>query len=44
LRRHRRRNPERTYQIARRRKCPGRPIDFVDEQRARYRVRNVVER
>lgn len=36
--------PERDDQIAHRRKRPGRPIDFGDEQRARYRGRNVVER
>jgi transposase len=36
--------PERNDQIAHRRKRPGRPIDFGDEQRARYRGRNVVER
>lgn len=30
--------------IAHRRKRPGRPIDFGDEQRERYRGRNVVER
>lgn len=36
--------PERDDQIANRRKRPGRPIDFGDEQRQRYRGRNVVER
>ena len=36
--------PERDDQIAHRRKKPGRPIDFGDEQQARYRGRNVVER
>jgi len=36
--------PERDDQIAHRRKKPGRPIDFGDEQRQRYRGRNVVER
>ncbi|WP_417564336.1 IS5 family transposase [Microbacterium sp.] len=36
--------PEREDQIAHRRKKPGRPIDFGDEQRARYKGRNVVER
>jgi len=36
--------PERDDQITHRRKRPGRPIDFGDEQRARYRGRNVVER
>ena len=36
--------PERDDQIAHRRKKPGRPIDFGEEQRARYRGRNVVER
>lgn len=36
--------PERDDQIAHRRKRRGRPIDFGDEQRARYRGRNVVER
>ena len=36
--------PEREDQIAHRRKRRGRPIDFGDEQRARYRGRNVVER
>lgn len=36
--------PERGDQIAHRRKKRGRPIDFGDEQRARYRGRNVVER
>lgn len=36
--------PERDDQIAHRRKRPGRPIDFGDDQRVRYRRRNVVER
>ncbi|MGW8970881.1 transposase [Streptomyces platensis] len=36
--------PERDDQIAHRRKRPGRPIDFGDEQRQRYRGRNLVER
>jgi transposase len=36
--------PERDDQIAHRRERPGRPIGFGDEQRARYRGRNVVER
>jgi transposase len=36
--------PERDDQIAHRRKRSGRPIDFGDEQRQRYRGRNVVER
>ncbi|WP_443706287.1 IS5 family transposase [Rhodococcus zopfii] len=36
--------PERDDQITHRRKKPGRPIDFGDTQRARYRGRNVVER
>jgi transposase len=36
--------PERADQIAHRRKRPGRPIEFGDEQRARYQGRNVVER
>ncbi|MFJ9469776.1 IS5 family transposase [Streptomyces caniferus] len=36
--------PERDDQIAHRRKRPGRPIDFGDGQRQRYRGRNVVER
>ena len=36
--------PERDDQIAHRRKRRGRPIDFGDEQRVRYRGRNVVER
>ncbi|MCG7430914.1 transposase, partial [Dermacoccus nishinomiyaensis] len=36
--------PERGDQIAHRRKRPGRPIDFGDEQRERYKGRNVVER
>ena len=36
--------PERADQIANRRKRPGRPIDFGDEQKERYKGRNVVER
>lgn len=36
--------PERDDQIAHRRKKRGRPIDFGDDQKARYRGRNVVER
>lgn len=36
--------PERDDQIAHRRRKPGRPIDFSDEQQQRYRGRNVVER
>lgn len=36
--------PERDDQIAHRRKKPGRPIDFGDQQRERYHGRNVVER
>ena len=36
--------PERDDQIAHRRKRPGRPIDFGDDQRERYKGRNVVER
>ena len=36
--------PERDDQITHRRKKRGRPIDFGDDQRARYRGRNVVER
>lgn len=36
--------PERDDQIAHRRKRPGRPIDFGEQQRDRYRGRNVVER
>ncbi|WP_349309008.1 IS5 family transposase [Microbacterium sp. MM2322] len=36
--------PERDDQITHRRKRRGRPIDFGDEQRSRYRGRNVVER
>lgn len=36
--------PERDDQIAHRRRKPGRPIDFGDEQKVRYRDRNVVER
>lgn len=35
--------PEREDQIAHRRKRPGRPIDFGEQQQKRYR-RNVVER
>jgi transposase len=35
---------ERDDQIAHRRKKAGRPIDFGDDQRFRYRGRNVVER
>ena len=35
---------ERDDQIAHRRKKPGRPIDFGETQRVRYRDRNVVER
>ena len=35
---------ERADQIAHRRRCPGRPIDFAEDQRQRYRGRNVVER
>jgi len=31
-------------QIAHRKKKPGRPIDFGEEQKQRYRGRNVVER
>jgi hypothetical protein len=42
--RHRDTIPERDDQIAHRRKRRGRPIDFGDEQRERYRGRNVVER
>jgi transposase len=37
-------DPERDDQIAHRRKKPGRPIDFGEEQKRRYRGRNVVER
>lgn len=36
--------PERDDRIGHRRKKRGRPIDFGDEQRTRYRGRNVVER
>lgn len=36
--------PERDDQIVHRRNRRGRPIDFGDEQRVRYRGRNVVER
>lgn len=36
--------PERDDQIAHRRKKRGRPIDFDDQQRERYKGRNVVER
>ena len=36
--------PERDDQIAHRRKKPGRPIDFGDQQQGRYKGRNVVER
>ncbi len=36
--------PERDDQIAHRRKKPGRPIDFGDQQKERYKGRNVVER
>ncbi|GMN01268.1 hypothetical protein MTsN4n26_33150 [Microbacterium sp. MTN4-26] len=36
--------PERDDQIANRRKRPGRPIDFGDEQQERYKGRNVIER
>ena len=36
--------PERDDQIAHRRKQRGRPIDFGEKQKARYRGRNVVER
>ncbi|MCX2966753.1 transposase [Gordonia sp. SW 21] len=36
--------PERDDQIAHRRKKPGRPIDFADQQQGRYKGRNVVER
>jgi hypothetical protein len=35
--------PERDDQIAHRRKKPGRPIDFGDQQKERYKGRNVVE-
>jgi hypothetical protein len=37
------RSPERDDQITHRRKKPGRPIDFGDDQKIRYRGRNVVE-
>jgi transposase len=36
--------PERDNQIAHRRKKLGRPIDFGDQQKERYKGRNVVER
>lgn len=36
--------PERDDQIEKRRKKPGRPIDFGDEQQERYKGRNVIER
>ena len=36
--------PERADQITHRRRRPGRPIDFGEDQRQRYRGRNVVER
>lgn len=36
--------PERDDQIAHRRKKPGRPIDFGEDQKERYKGRNVVER
>jgi len=36
--------PERADQIAHRGRRQGRPIDFGEEQRDRYRARNVVER
>lgn len=36
--------PERDDQIGKRRKKPGRPIDFGHEQRERYKGRNVIER
>lgn len=36
--------PERDDQIAHRRKKPGRPIEFGDEQKERYKGRKVVER
>jgi transposase len=36
--------PERDDKITHRRKRPGRPIDFGDDQKVRYRGRNVVER
>ena len=36
--------PERDDQITHRRKKPGRPIDFGEQQKERYKSRNVVER
>lgn len=36
--------PERDDQVAHRRKKPGRPIDFGEQQKERYKGRNVVER
>jgi hypothetical protein len=36
--------PERDDQIADRRKKPGRPIDFGDDYKGRYKGRDVVER
>ncbi|GAB3189591.1 hypothetical protein GCM10027061_11190 [Nesterenkonia suensis] len=36
--------PERDDQISHRRRKPGRPIDFGDQQQQRYKGRNVVER
>lgn len=36
--------PERDDQIAHRRRRPGRPIDFGEQQRERYKGRNTVER
>lgn len=36
--------PERADQIEHRRKRPGRPIEFGEEQQRRHRGRNVVER
>ena len=36
--------PERDDQIAHRKKKPGRPIDFGEEQKRRYRGPDVVER
>ena len=36
--------PERADQIEKRQKRPGRPIDFGNEQRERYKGRNVIER
>ena len=36
--------PDRADQIAHRRRRPGRPIDFGEDQRQRYREPNVVER